>query len=1301
MQIPQQPKDSIFTQEQWNAIAQQGSNLLVSASAGSGKTAVLVERIFEKIKSGISLQELLIVTFTEAAAKEMKERIEQKLKREVESREISTSQRSFYLKQIRDLPLAQISTIHSFCLSVIRRYYYTVDLDPVFRMLTDASSQLLLKESVWNEIKEERYAQRDEELLLLSDVFGGDRSDDRLDDLIFELHDYARAFPDPEVWIDSFPNRYRVGEELTRSELFIEHMAPGLHTLLRKIEQRLLLVIQNIERHCNTLEEDACVFHKYYLRASEDIETVRSLQKILRQTEDDRFFEQHFLNAETKDSLLRRLPTITQKDYKKDEERKEEHLEVKDRLKSLLDLVKEDTKRIYADFYQGSMEELRRAIDHAGSIVEALSHKTQLFYQRYQERKREDALMDFSDLEQIAYHILRSEQGNNEARAYYQDRFHEVMIDEYQDVNAIQEAILSCLTEGAQDHFQFMVGDVKQSIYGFRLADPTLFLNKYERYANHEGGQRIILAKNFRSRPQVLEFTNYVFRQIMDKDLGEMEYDEQARLRVGNSSYAPSENFACELLIYDQQKVRRSVGEESKEAEQEENGSTFLSGAEGEARIVAQRIQNWMQSGFQIFDRKSGEERAVTYRDIVCLVSSRTHNSEIMQVFEEFGIPLATSKENRYFKRIEIEIMLSILKITDNPLQDIPLAAVLRSPVFALNERELSMIRLCDMEGNYFTALNTYVRVGEDGFIEAPSTVRSFTGREALLRTLQRFLTLLNDWREYIIHNGLVLLILKIYEDTDFLNYVGGLAGGEQRQANLHALYQIASEYEKIGMTGLFAFVRHIERLKKREQDLEEVSLINENENVVRLITIHQSKGLEFPIVFLMSANKRFHTRDFTGDIICSKKLGPGIPDFDPERRIKKPIPISRIYREIEKRHAYAEEMRKLYVAMTRAEQKLCIVAQVDSMETELNQLSSLASETDEVLSEDVRMEQGSPTFFQWIFKACARHSSFARFFPEHTQAAVIASLHREPIAIHIEVWQRDRLSHAPVAPEVQPKEAFVSKIRLSNRLVLRAERLLHAPYPYEAAVHTTGFQSVSELKRDYEDPNLLELTESSDVAGSEVIEVLPASVFSGSRSQGRYRIDEFALPDFMKGRLSVTATEVGTATHTVLQRMNLKNASDRSEWNAMIEVSIERGEISYEAGEAISVDSLIALFESEPGRFLIQNDEKLHKEQAFSLLLPASSLFSDMKDDRYSKIMIHGMIDAYVESEHSIVLFDYKTDVLPLLMSREEKIEELKRRYEVQLQFYAQALETTLHKKVSACWILAVSEGLNIKLSY
>ncbi|MFL2116037.1 helicase-exonuclease AddAB subunit AddA [Marinilactibacillus psychrotolerans] len=1254
--IPEKPKDSLYTESQWRSIHDGGKNLLISASAGSGKTTVLVQRVIEKIKKGVGVDELLVVTYTNAAAREMKERIQTAIQKEINQTKDAALRRHL-VQQLPLLNQANISTLHSFCLKVIRRFYYLIDLDPVFRLLTDETENLLMKEEVWNELRERLYGEEDSMFQVLAETYSNDRTDDGLTELIFSLYNFSRSNPDPNQWLTELTKLYTIPEgKLIDSELY---------KLLAK-PQMLQIIETFIE-----LNENA-------LAIGQQDSELEKLSAILENENSHFNLINSYINEDRLEEAFAAIQSFKFKTWSAPRKKTttDEIKAAANEMKSFRDQSKAAYLRLQEDYFSVAINNQVALIHSVKVLVEEMSRVTKLFSQAFQEYKYERRLLDFNDLEHMTYEILTQKvQGElipSEASNYYRNSFKEVMVDEYQDINFLQESILKWLThDSTTSGNQFMVGDVKQSIYAFRLADPDLFIDKYERYASGNEGERIILAENFRSNANVLDFTNYIFSQLMDKEVGNLSYDDSARLVQGYKAFPTELQCETEILIYEKESEEEEL-EISEQSDFEDLSETFQidSKTEGELLMVGEKILELKNSEFEIFDKKLNQTRPIQFNDIVLLTPTKKNNIVIQDVFnKQLDIPTAIKDTQNYFRTTEISIMMALLNVIDNPWQDIPLAAVLRSPIVGLNEIELTKIRLMNTSSSYYESLLEFVEQEE---IE-PSNRR-------LQVELIEFLSTLDRWRELARRHAIVKLIWTIYEDTGFLYYVGGMSSGKQRKANLHALYERAASYEKTSFKGLFQFIRFIEKMQKKDKDLAEPSVISDGEDAVRVMTIHASKGLEFPVVFILDMTKKFNQTDLKKPYIFDEKFGVGAEykeisesaDFQNGKFTTLP---ERVLKTHKKNKLLSEEMRVLYVALTRAEQKLFLIGSYNDKETALREWGTVTGHKRTVLPADIRLQSSS--YMSWIGLSLARHHTLNH----HTWLTNSnKEITNHPVNFTVSFYNRGDLEANLVNLQSKEKTMWFEKFKSkklslkkdaqTKQAVLKATELINLTYTHKVATMTTSYQSVSEIKRLFEEPNDGQMMK---------IDV------TNPRNPNRFVEEQLERPNFISEVLQPTAAEIGQATHLVLQTLTFDEHPTEALIKEHIASLVKKEVLTKEMAPLIKIDQLVRYFNTDFGHKIIESANLIQREVPFSLILEARELFLDMEDEQ-DHVLIHGIVDGYIEEEDGLILFDYKTDQLSRYKDPEKV---MRKKYSGQLKLYRKALESILNRPVKETYLI------------
>ena len=960
--IPPKPESVTWTDDQWKAIMAYGQDILVAAAAGSGKTAVLVERMIKKVLSKenpINVDELLVVTFTNASAAEMRNRISEALEKAINEDPTSTHLR----KQLSLLNRASISTIHSFCLEVIRKYYYLIDIDPGFR-IADSTEAQLLRDEVLDELFEEEYGKPDNERFFrLVDSFTNDRSDLALMDIIRDLYDFARANPSPEKYLKDIVNMYKVDSVTNLEELpFMESLRFDTQLQLEGIREMLEAGLELTKQPGGPAP-----------RAENFLDDLQILDRMLVASKES----WNALYENMQNWTFSRAKTCKGDEYDKS---------LMDRAQKLRDDAKKKLKAIQDELFNRKPESFLRDMTEMRPLIQTLVELVQCFSDKFNIVKTEKGLVDFADLEHFCLDILLDPSAKregilapSEAALHYRDTFKEVLVDEYQDVNMVQEAIIGLVSkDGESTGNLFMVGDVKQSIYRFRLAEPNLFLGKYNQFTSNgeNTGLKIDLARNFRSRKEVLSGTNYLFKQIMGVSVGEIEYNEAAELIKG-AAYPEDEPYPVELLIVDLENDESDVTEAENT---EENDNVFdvveLEQSQLEARVMANKIKTIITERASIYNPKTKSSRPIMYRDIVILLRSMTWAPQIMEEFKQQGIPIYANLSTGYFQATEITIMMSLLKVIDNPYQDIPLASVLRSPIVGLHEDDLAVIRIEQKNGAFYDALTSFC------------TQKPAGDHESIYDRVKPFFLMLNEWRSMARQGSLAALIWQLYRDTHFYDYVGGLPGGKQRQANLRALYDRARQYEATSFRGLFRFLRFIERMQERGDDLGAARALGEQEDVVRLMTIHSSKGLEFPVVFVAGLGRSFNTMDLRKPYLLDKEFGFATKYVNVDKRITYPSLPQLAFKRKKKMEMLAEEMRVLYVALTRAKEKLFLLSSVKSLQKKLEKWEQNLNHSDWLLKDYERASAGS--YLDWVGPSLVRHQDSQTLFAEEVQPSAL-----------------------------------------------------------------------------------------------------------------------------------------------------------------------------------------------------------------------------------------------------------------------------------------------------------------------
>ena len=1168
-------KEQKKTAEQIEAIYTAGQNILVSASAGSGKTFVMAERILDQLARGVEISQLFISTFTVKAATELKERLEKKISQQIqESNDVDLKQHLG--RQLADLPNAAIGTMDSFTQKFLGKHGYLIDIAPNFRILQNESEQLLLKNEVFHQVFEEHYqGENKEKFSRLVKNFAGRGKDERgLRQQVYKIYDFLQSTSSPQKWLnESFLKGFEKADFANEKDKLTEQIKQALWDL------------ESFFRY--HLDNDAKEFPKAaYLEAVQDVlDEIGSLN--------------HESDSQTYQKVLSRVVAIS----KEKNGRALANSSRKADLKPLADAYNEERKSQFAKLGQLAdqitiLDYQERFHEDTWELAKTFQNFMSDFVEAYRVRKRQENAFEFADISHYTIEILENFPQIREA---YQERFHEVMVDEYQDTNHIQERMLELLSNGQN---RFMVGDIKQSIYRFRQADPQIFNEKFQRYAqNPQEGKLILLKENFRSSSEVLSATNDVFGRLMDQEVGEINYDSMHQLVFANTKLTPNLDNKAEFLLYDK--------DDSGQEEEESDADTKLT---GEMRLVIKEIL------------KLHQENGVAFKEIALLTSSRSRNDQILLALSEYGIPVKTDGEqNNYLQSLEVQVMLDTLRVIHNPLQDYALVALMKSPMFSFDEDELARLSLQKaadkvQENLYEKLLHAQKQTAEQKeLIHKP-----------LEEKLNQFMDILDSWRLYAKTNSLYDLIWKIYNDRFYYDYVGALPNGPAKQANLYALALRADQFEKSNFKGLSRFIRMIDQVLEAQHDLASVA-VAPPKDAVELMTIHKSKGLEFPYVFILNMDQDFNKQDSMSDVILSRKNGLGVKyiakvetgavEAHYPKTIKLSIP-SLTYTQNEEElqlASYSEQMRLLYVAMTRAEKKLYLVGKGSREKLEAKEYPR--SENGK-LDKHTRLQ--AKNFQDWIWaitKVFAKdHLNFSYRFVGEDQ------LTREAIG---ELENKSPLQDSSQADNRQSetiKEALemLKEVEVYNTL-------------HRAAIELPSVQTPSQIKKFYE-PVM-------DMEGVQI----------ANQTKSTEKQISFDLPDFST-KEKVTGAEIGSATHELMQRIDLSQRPTL----ASLKDTLKQVQTSPAVRDKINLSKILAFFDTALGQEILANTDLLYREQPFSML----------KKDQKSQenFVVRGILDGYLLYEDRIILFDYKTD-------RYDEPSQLIDRYRGQLALYGEAL--------------------------
>lgn len=1258
-----------WTPEQESAImSPKDSNLgaqtlLVAAAAGSGKTAVLVERIITRLKdmeNPLSVQELMVVTFTKAAAAEMSARIGVALAKAMESTDDKALQARLE-RQLNLLPSAHISTLHSFCQWVIRSYFYKLDIPPTARIGNEAEMALLKQEVLENLLKE-AYEHNTYGIFDLSDFFSDDKSDAGLQDKVLSLYEFAMSQSNPDGWMRHAVEPYKAAQEQDlRDTLWGRAMWDDQQAEIDRIADRIEQMEPLLESPVGPKKWD-----KVY---QEQLAALAQLKGA--QTWSDMV------------DVCRNLDTFTKASFTslgKALEKGEVDGALADEFKSLGSQNKDSLKGMKNGLFHIDESVLQQQFKDQYPLIHNLVELTIAFHKAYDEAKKEQGIMDFSDLEHLCLALLvepgtEDDPQPSEVALELQDTFKEIMVDEYQDTNGVQETIINLISRVDN---RFYVGDVKQAIYSFRMADSSLFMNKYNTYGlmNDAVERRIDLAKNFRSHENILTTTNFIFYQIMTQEAAELDYGEKESLIPGRIvEDAPSDwvGGAVELHLLDTSDTNRSDetdGDSETAGDEPENN-------ERELDFIIQKIKELHASKKQV-QNADGSFRQIQWRDFAVLRRSLAGwGTRAVAAMRQAGIPAVVNERDGYFEAQEIQLLLSLLQIIDNPEQDLPMAAVLHSGLIGLDANELGALRLTG-DGSLWSVMPLYAEQAQD---------------ERLLQ----FIVHIERWRTLSRRHGVADLLWDIYETLDYVNYVGAMPNGLVRRANVMALYERAKGFESSGFRGLFRFLRFVESLRDSNQDMAVANVVTEADDVVRLMTIHKSKGLEFPVVFLSGVQKKFNTMDFNSPLLVDKNSGIGLKGYYPDIRVSYPSMPWLYCKSIKSDAMKAEEQRILYVALTRARDKLFLTGYINK---EIKKEKGVGAHIKhaaltQTQALGVDLIKAGNSYLHWLLIAFARHldgGAPLRNIIELEGETNFDLLDRQ---CQVKVEIHDGSLYGDLDYKADVDETTINTVRVLGKVndVELPEEIVQRfafTYPNLVAAKTTAKISVSELKRRFAERDA-EAVSATDVSMQQK-PVISCDITEDTTGENAIldtsipTISETELADSVFGRKPmaiadaeeiVTGAQWGTLMHEAMQWLPVKKYTQKS-MTAMLDSLQTEGKFSDEERSLLSDRSLYGFFNSDLGQRLIAS-KRVERELPFSMLFDGNRVYPDVENGE--RLFLQGIIDTAFVEDGQWVLVDYKTD-------RVKSGDELIRRYKIQMDLYKEALETLTDMSVKASYI-------------
>lgn len=1235
-----------WTKEQQAVIDSRNCNLLVAAAAGSGKTAVLVERIIQLItdkKNPIDIDKLLVVTFTNAAASEMRERIGDAIGKALDKEPDNKHLQS----QLVLLNKASITTIHSFCLEVIKSNFHKINLDPNFR-IGDTTECMLLKQESIEEVFEELYLQEDKGFLNLVESYAEKRGDTNLQSIILGVYNFAMASPDPKEWLEFAAQQFNIDDDFDFStSVWAKAILENVLVEIIGIESNMKDILGEIEG----IEE----LQTYVDKFKSDYNGINRILKACKVSWDEAYSKISSMKFENYSKGIKRIPKDAP-DYIKN---------AKDKADDVRTKVKKSVEKIKNSIFNRDKEDIKNEIKYLYKVVKSISDVTLKFEQTYQNNKREKGIIDFNDIEHFALKILVDKDENKKDKPSdiaitYRDKFYEIFIDEYQDSNFVQEALLSTIAKINTPN-RFMVGDVKQSIYRFRQAKPEIFLQKYATYDTEKGSlyRKIMLYKNFRSREEVVDSANYIFENIMSENIGEIDYTQEEKLNLGaifkeNTNKKSIISGPTEIHLIDKNLKKDDKEDEIKD---DDNIEENIDNIQLEARMVGKIIKDLMSENEEgkikmVYDKKIDDYRPIKFKDIVILLRATStwapvFSDELMNM----DIPTYADIGVGYFDTIEIKTIMSLLQVIDNPMQDIPLIAVLKSPICGFTPEELIDIRLEDNNKSFFEALVKY---------------SEYEGEKGL--KCEKFISRLKDYKEKSLYMSTNEFLWYLYTKTGYYAYVGALPAGSQRQANLKILFERAKQFEETSFKGIFNFINFVGKLKKSNTDMGSAKTLGENADVVRVMSIHKSKGLEFPIVICSGMGKNFNNQDFKNDILYHYELGYGPQLVDYERKISYPSIVKEALKTKMNIENLSEEMRVLYVAFTRAKEKLIITGSVKDIKKSIKMWSN-GVKVNEPIS-NYKISKGK-NYLDWIMPSVIKHKDLQ-------DLREIYDINLDGIEKHTSRW-KSRVWNS-------------NDIFLSDKEENQEESIKDLIENLDIKNPDTSYYDTIKQKLDFQYTYKTCITKPASISVTEIKKIQNEEQEDFSKQLFDNKI-VLKKPLFMQeddAKEKIRAAERGTIVHLVMQILDFNKVNRINDIKEQIDNLVKSGIITNKQSTIINPFKIYNFFKSDLGKRILKS-QFVKREQAIyaQIKLKDVYIYEDLinKDniEEYDEdsIMLRGIIDAYFEEDEKIVIIDYKTDFV-----NEENKQEVINRYKKQLDLYSQVVEKLTGKEVKQRYI-------------
>ncbi len=1189
----------MWTPNQQSAIDAPCRDILVSAAAGSGKTAVMVERIVSRILHGkVDIDKILVVTFTNAAASELKSRLMTKIMDALDNADNT----DYLNRQLMLIGTASICTIDSFCLDVLRQNFYKVGLDPSVKV-GDGAEIEMIKADVIDKVLEDYYNKEDEIFLKLINSYTA-KSDNEFAEIILKIYNFSCSLPGGVEELSDLKDKF------THNEVWEEYFIKKAHSLSQR----------------------AC---SLYDRAIQNAGFGDELKKVKDQLYDEKNSFNLILNAFTWQDVRKAIECMefsTMRFPKNTEE------SIKESIKGPRDSAK-DLKKELGSIFSFSYDEVCGDIEETGLLLDKIIEIVYKFAKEFSAEKLSKGIIDFSDVEHLALKLLKNEDGSpSDTAKQLMEKYEEIYVDEYQDCNGVQEKLFSLISranEGTPN--MYMVGDMKQSIYGFRGSEPSLFKHKSDVYPVYMAGDgkynKIVLNKNFRSRKCIIDAVNSIFSQIMSEKCGEMDYTESEHLYYNEHSYndVNDDMNKVDLALIEMGTEQIALDDAVADITSE------LKALEAEAIYVSNKINEIVScENYLVYDKTKETYRRVKYSDIVILLRSAGDKAETFSaILNAAGIPNYCELKGAYYDTPEVAFVINYLKIIDNPYDDVALLTVMRHAVTGFSDDDFVSIRLSKPKGYFYLSVLNYIKNNNDG----------------LAKKLSLFVERLNNYCALSGYLPADKLIWEIVKDTGYMSYLTFTSNAELRKANVRSLINKAHAFEKSSYKGIFDFIRYVDSVRKTDDGVESAKTLSDDEDVVRIMTIHKSKGLEFPVVFLANVTKQFNDMDLKSDkILLHKRNGFGLNYYDFLNHFYYELPQKRYIKDIKYKEMLSEEMRVLYVALTRAREKLFITGASKNIYARIEKLANAVRYDDKLLSEE--SVTFAKSYSDWILMSVIRNKNlickrlgfdFSETFDDGSKF-ILNILDKNDMILNIS--EKPKNSHFDTDGYKESDMEFVKSV-------------FEFEYPYKRLANLPSNMSVTELKqRENEADNVYNF----------------------------YHQQKLVSPSFALKKSCLSAADIGIATHIVMEKLDFARVNTLDEIHLQVGELVLKGFLSETEANAVKCENVLRLFKTPLGKKMQENMDTLKREFSFKYLMDASEV---LKDTRCGEtIVVQGMIDAYFEDENGdIVIVDYKTD-------RVTSKEEIKNRYAPQLKYYKIALEKALNKKVSKTFLFLLDTG-------